>query len=389
MKSLKFVASFIVVIFAAAACRPIENKPDPTPAEDEALVDMTSARPLHDWDYPSYFRGAIVPMMTPYSEDASEIDIPCLEKFTDWLCESNLSALFCVSGMGQWNKLTFDEKKIVIETVVKAADGRKAVIAGITSILEVPADASHEELLENLDANAEETIQLGKFAREVGADAVAVAIPAVVETIIRGDPSPYDSAEAQDVLYRYYSKVDQGLDIPIAVYDRLGIFHEDTMRKLLDRDGTNVEAMKYRTGDMTRMLLMCEVAGSRAAILTGIEFDTLPTLAVGGVGVIGGGPNCFPNLCALVVSAFEKGDLELARKAQLLNIEAERKTGALGGSIGRKMMLRELCGIPFNASNRGDTPREVDPATIDELYSWYRTLGVNENHEITHEDIVG
>ena len=91
-------------------------------------------------------------------------------------------------------------------------------------------------------------------------------------------------------------------------------------------------------------------------MLTGIESNTLATLSLGGVGVIGGGANAFPDVLAEIFERFQARDLDGALRAQRRAIDLY---DALESSVQMKYLLRELAGIPIAYSQRSGAPGRI------------------------------
>jgi 4-hydroxy-tetrahydrodipicolinate synthase len=292
---------------------------------------ILAAAPARAGEPPPFFQGVIVPMLTLYRDgDITAVDLDALRAFTSWLCRQRVSALFAVSGVGQWDLLAPAEKKEIIRTVVAAAGGKKPVIAGVGG------------------RSAAETIALARFAIAEHVQAVAIVTPAFLRT---GKTLP------QDVLLQYYGEIAGALprEVPILVYDAQGEFQVETMRQLAAQHA-NIRAMKYRTDSAENMTRMAVALGDRIAVLSGIEYDTLTTLAVGGTGVIGGGANAFPNEIADIVDRFRAGDLPGARRAQQRILDFY---DVLGRSVELKLLLRDLAGLPMAYSTRaGEDPEK-------------------------------
>jgi dihydrodipicolinate synthase/N-acetylneuraminate lyase len=297
-----------------------------------ALVACAAlAGPARADDFPSFFRGVVVPMLTPYEEgNVQAVDHAALRAFTRWLCERRVSALFPVSGLGQWELLALEEKKRVVSTVIAAAQGCKPVVAGIGG------------------ESVAETLELGRHAVAQGASALAVVTPA----FLRGS-----APLAQDILLRYYGEIAGALprEVPLLLYDAKGELAPPTLRALASAH-PNIRAMKFRSDSSTDMARMVLAAGDRVAVLTGIESNTLATLSLGGVGVIGGGANAFPDLLAEIVERFAARDLEGALRAQRRAMELY---DALESSAQIKYLLRELAGIPIAYSQRAGAPGRI------------------------------
>ena len=300
------------------------------------LLCAALVAPAHAASFAPYFRGVIVPMFTPYEEgNVKRVDYAALRAFTQWLCARNVSALFPVSGMGQWELLGLDEKKRVVSTVIAAAHGCKPVVAGVGG------------------ESVAETIELARHAIAQGAAALAIVTPA----FLRG-AKPL----SQGALRRYYGEVAAVLprEIPILLYDVKAEFEPETVRALAAAH-PSIQAMKLRTDSSTAMLRMVAGVGERVAVLTGVESSTLAALSLGGVGVIGGGANAFPDVLAEIVERFQARDLEGALRAQRRAVELY---DALETSAQMKYLLRKLAGVPMAYSQRTGTRDGIEPEEL-------------------------
>ncbi len=291
------------------------------------LLCAALAAPAHAASFAPYFRGVIVPMFTPYEEgNVKRVDYAALRAFTQWLCARHVSALFPVSGMGQWELLGLDEKKRVVSTVIAAAHGCKPVVAGVGG------------------ESVAETIELARHAIGQGAAGLAIVTPA----FLRGS-----TPLSQGALRRYYGEIAAVLprEVPILLYDVKAELEPETVRALAAAH-PSIQAMKLRTDSSTAMLRMVAGVGERVAVLTGVESSTLAALSLGGVGVIGGGANAFPDVLAEIVERFQARDLEGALRAQRRAVELY---DALETSAQMKYLLRKLAGVPMAYSQRAGT----------------------------------
>lgn len=309
--------------------------------------------------YPDYFAGVIVPMLTPYDpEDVSKIDFTALEKLTDYLCSTEVSGIFCVSGMGQWMFLTLEEKKNIIKTVIRAAAGRKPVMAGMGSAVSYA-----------------ETFEILEYAHKAGADAVASVTPPF------WDRDPHTGLFVdQEEVFRYYESVNAQSSLPLSVYDFYAAISRETLGRLSHLE--NFKGMKYRSDSATDMFLAVQAVEGRVAISTGIEHNALPSLASGVVGVIGGGPNVIPNIVAGIVEAFRAGDLEEARRLQAIACTANDRFAELGrSSYGMRVILKEIIGVPIAYSVRANFREKLDPGPVppqqrSDALDYYRGLNL-------------
>src|SRR5919108_87044 len=79
------------------------------------------------------FEGVIPAVLTPFDEDGS-VDAATLAGTAGWLIEEGVGGLVGNGTMGEAQSLSASERRLVIETLVAAADGRVPVTAGISSV---------------------------------------------------------------------------------------------------------------------------------------------------------------------------------------------------------------------------------------------------------------
>ena len=86
-----------------------------------------------------YFEGVVPALMTPFGEDGG-VDADALARNAEWLLDNGAGGLVGTGTMGEAQSLSAAERRLVIETLVEAADGRVTVTAGVSS--ETPAASS-------------------------------------------------------------------------------------------------------------------------------------------------------------------------------------------------------------------------------------------------------
>ncbi|MBI4567540.1 MAG: dihydrodipicolinate synthase family protein [Planctomycetes bacterium] len=290
---------------------------------------------------PRWLCGAVVPMITPYKgANCEELDLPAMARFTDYLCSTRASGLFCNAGMGQWQLLSVAEKKAVIDTVVKSAARRKAVLAGVGS-----------------DHTIDEALDVARHAERAGADAVVVVTPSFIRREQEVDAEGHRRITDQEVLYQYFARVAPVVTIPVVIYDPEPEVAPATMARLV-KAFPNVKGMKFReTKDMEVFGRMVAAVEGRAAILSGSEYETVRTFKVGAVGVIGGGPNVYADLVADLVEACAAGDWP---KADLLQARVKEACDTISRAGGVKAILSDVIGVSMDTRNRGEKPKPDD-----------------------------
>jgi len=229
-------------------------------------------------------KGVVVPMLTPFKENG-DLNTDALRMLTDWLIEQGIHGLFPVSSIGEAAKLSMDEKKTIIKTVVDVTNGR---------VLVVPGTGFPDE---------RRTVQLTKYAQDVGADAALIV-------------EPYYQKPSVEALYDYYKTINDSIkDFPLVLYN-IPIFAgyeltPELVAKCADLE--NVVGIKDSGGDISKFNFMLHLAGDRIAVLQGIDLLFLPSLAIGSPGAMIGGGNVAAKPEVQMYNAFIDGDLKKAR----------------------------------------------------------------------------
>ena len=149
-----------------------------------------------------------------------------------------------------------------------------------------------------------EAIRLTKFAKSVGANGSLQV-------------SPYYNRPSQEGLYAHFAAIAEACDIPLVIYNipgRTGRNVEpETVERLAKFD--NIVAIKEAAGSLDQTSEL--VLRTNLTVLSGDDSLTLPYLAVGGKGVVSVVGNIIPRDVMAMLSAFEAGDLALAREWHL------------------------------------------------------------------------
>ncbi len=223
------------------------------------------------------FRGSFVALITPFRNGA--IDEQCLQSLVEWHIEQGTHGLVPVGTTGESPTLSHAEHGRVVELVIEAAAGRVPVIAGAGS-----------------NATAE-AIELGRHAKQAGADAILVV-------------TPYYNKPTQAGLYAHYKALHDSVDIPIILYNIPGRsvvdMSVDTMAALARLP--NIVGVKDATCDLVRPVLTSEACGEDFCQLSGEDGTWLAFLAHGGHGCISVTANVAPGLCAQMQEAWQRGE---------------------------------------------------------------------------------
>jgi 4-hydroxy-tetrahydrodipicolinate synthase len=118
-------------------------------------------------------------------------------------------------------------------------------------------------------------------------------------------------------MYEHFKKIAENCDIPIVLYNvpkRTGIDLKPELVAKLSKI-KNIVAIKEASGSLSQQSQIIEqTRGSDFVLLSGDDDLTLPTMALGGQGVVSVVANVAPRKTVAMVEAVFKGDMEKARE---------------------------------------------------------------------------
>ena len=229
------------------------------------------------------FKGSNTALLTPFVQ--GRVDEAGFARFIDWQIKEGSHGLVPVGTTGEAPTLSHDEHKLVVELCIKAAKSRVPVIAGAGS------------------NSTEEAIDLTRFAKKAGADAVLHS-------------TGYYNKPTQEGLYLHFKAISDAVDLPIFVYNVPGRTIVDISAETVARIANlkNVVGIKDATSNMARQSQHRQLIKSDFICLTGEDNSALGFMAHGGHGAISVSSNVAPRLCAEFQNACMKGDYPAALK---------------------------------------------------------------------------
>jgi len=232
----------------------------------------------------SGIQGAIVAIVTPFLD--GKVDEEGLRDLIDFQITNGTHGIVPCGTTGESATLDFDEHKRVIELTVKAVNGRVPVIAGTGA------------------NNTLEAIELTESAKASGADAVLSVVP-------------YYNKPSQEGLFQHYRAITEAVDIPLILYNVPG----RTVTNMLPptvarcaRELPNVIGIKEATGSLNQISEVIRLCPKDFIVLSGDDFTAMPTVLIGGRGVISVTSNVEPGGMARMMEAALAGDLALANE---------------------------------------------------------------------------
>jgi 4-hydroxy-tetrahydrodipicolinate synthase len=229
------------------------------------------------------FSGTFTALVTPFRN--GEVDVEALEGMVEFQIQHGVSGLVPCGTTGETPAMSEAEDRVVVETVVRVANGRVPIVAGTGS------------------NSTDMAIKYTKMAQEVGADgSLQVA--------------PYYNKPTQEGLFRHFAAIAESTDLPLVLYNipgRTGVtISAETMARLAEIP--NVVGVKDSTLSMNMVADVISLCGEDFAVLSGDDPMTLPLVALGGRGVISVASNVAPGAVSDMVRALLEGDWERGRE---------------------------------------------------------------------------
>lgn len=231
------------------------------------------------------FTGVCTALVTPFRDN--RINYPLVQQLLLRQIDAGVKAVVLAGTTGEAPTLSDEEK---IEFFKRSKDftaDRCTIIAGTGT---------------NSTAH---TIELSQAAEAVGADALLVV-------------SPYYNKANPEGLYTHYAAIAQavhipvilynvpsrtGVDIPVSVYQRLSAF-------------PNISGIKEASADITKQARTHAICDNDLSIWAGNDDQTVPSIALGGKGVISVLSNIYPAETAAMTEAALAGDFDTAAALQ-------------------------------------------------------------------------
>lgn len=213
------------------------------------------------------FKGSIVALITPFKDDV--VDTKALHELVEYHIAEGTHAIVAAGTTGESGTLSYEEKLLVIKTVIAAAKERLPIIAGTA-------------------ANAtKHCIELTRAAMDLGAHGALIMTPAYIKPTQLG-------------LYEHYAHIAKEVAIPIILYNvpaRTACdMQPETVAKLAKI--SNIVAIKEASGDMARLQSILSLTEHQLDVFSGDDPTCADWLLAGAKGVISVTANVVPRLMA-------------------------------------------------------------------------------------------
>ncbi len=281
---------------------------------------------------PAIFTGAGVALVTPMHPDGS-INFEKYRELIDFQIENGTDAIIAVGTTGEASTLDNDEHLEAIRVAVEHTNGRVPVIAGTGS------------------NNTRQAIYMSNESRAMGVDGLLLV-------------TPYYNKTSQRGLIAHYSRIAASVDLPMILYNvptRTGLnLKPETVAELYKVP--NICAIKQANSNFSETTILASL--SDIPIYSGNDDLIVPTLALGGKGVISVLSNVAPRAVHELCAAWFAGNTEESLRLQLEYLDL---ANALFTDVNPIPVKEALNMMGFDVGECRLPLYEMEPATKEKL----------------------
>lgn len=229
------------------------------------------------------FRGAFVAIVTPFID--GKLDEQGLQDLIEFQIAGGTHGIVPCGTTGESATMSHAEHHRVVELTIKTVAGRVPVLAGTGS------------------NSTSESIELTRAAKEAGADGALMI-------------TPYYNKPSQEGLYQHFKAVAEAVDIPIILYNVPSRTAVNMLPETVARCAqiANIVGVKEATADLNQISQVIRLCPKDFAVMSGDDFTSMPTVMIGGTGVISVTSNVAPRDMAAMMDAALAGDIARAQE---------------------------------------------------------------------------
>ncbi|MGD1005905.1 MAG: 4-hydroxy-tetrahydrodipicolinate synthase [Ignavibacteriaceae bacterium] len=230
------------------------------------------------------FSGVGTALITPFDWEFN-VDYSALRKICRQQVEGKVDAVIVIGTTGESPVFSIDERKKIIETVIEEVKGKAEVIVGTGT------------------NDTRKVVELNKIAEELKADAVLIV-------------NPYYNKGTQESLIEHYKYISDRTPLPIILYNvpsrtAMNMLPE-TIVKIVEAC-KNIVAVKEACSNISQIAHLISIKPQNFAVYSGNDNETLPIMALGGIGIISVFSNAYPKELKRLTDAISKNNPALAQ----------------------------------------------------------------------------
>ncbi|MEM2106102.1 MAG: 4-hydroxy-tetrahydrodipicolinate synthase [Candidatus Bathyarchaeia archaeon] len=256
--------------------------------------------------------GILPALVTPFTDDGTAVDEERLRALVNHCIELGVHGVVPCGTTGEFVNMTTEEKKQVIKTVVDEVNGRVKVVAGTGA------------------SGTDKALEMTKYAKDVGADAVLIVTPFYLKPADRG-------------IYEHYDTIASKADMPIILYNIPQCTGLPLPWQMVEdlAQIPNIVGVKDSSGQLSFILAVLEKVRDKINVLCGHDEVVVAALAAGCSGAILASANVIPDIWVQVYNHIRNGELQKARELQY-KVQKIARIIAGSGAVGTKEALNMM-----------------------------------------------
>ncbi|MBX5328754.1 MAG: 4-hydroxy-tetrahydrodipicolinate synthase [Candidatus Bathyarchaeota archaeon] len=256
--------------------------------------------------------GILPALVTPFTDDGTVVDEERLRVLVNHCIELGVHGVVPCGTTGEFVNMTTEEKKQVIKTVVDEVNGRVKVVAGTGA------------------SGTDQALEMTKYAKDVGADAVLIVTPFYLKPADRG-------------IYEHYDTIASKADMPIILYNIPQCTGLPLPWQMVEdlAQIPNIVGVKDSSGQLNFILAVLEKVRDKINVLCGHDEVVVAALAAGCTGAILASANVIPDIWVQVYNHIKNGELQKARELQY-KVQKIARIIAGSGAVGTKEALNMM-----------------------------------------------
>jgi 4-hydroxy-tetrahydrodipicolinate synthase len=231
------------------------------------------------------FWSGVFPAITTQMDQDGSLDLDATVRHAEVLIDSGVNGLIFLGSLGENQALTADEKRQVIEAVLKAISGRVPVLSGVA------------------ETSVSEACRYVRDLETLGVDGFMLMPPMIYKS-----PDPEESLS-------HFRTVARATGLPIMIYNNPISYGHDITPELFARlaEEKNFVALKESSGNTRRITDLHNTVGDRYALFTGVDDLVMESAIIGIDGWVAGTGIAFPAENQYFWELTRQGEWEKAR----------------------------------------------------------------------------
>jgi 4-hydroxy-tetrahydrodipicolinate synthase len=211
------------------------------------------------------WKGVMPAITTCFNQDL-RVDHPFMAEHCGWLLDNGCAGIVALGSLGEGATLTFDEKREILRTCVKAVGGRGPVVGSVSAL------------------STSEAVALAKMAADAGCDGLMVLPPYVYKGNWRE-------------MKAHVAAIFAATPLPCMLYNNPIAYGTDFLPQQIQElaeEWENLEAVKESSADVRRVSAIRALLETRLEICVGVDDAVLEAVGAGATGWVAGLANALP-----------------------------------------------------------------------------------------------